>query len=483
MGEAMSRSARPRSCPRPRPRRRMRMSRRAAALAAIALLGGLRDVAPARAGSESSLIVIPSPASGPSLSYFKLSLGHGRIAQAGTIALRNPTARRLRVVLDPVAGNTIDTLGSTYGLPGSADGGPASWLRLGRRRVTLAAGATAVVPVSVDVPGNTRPGDYLAGVAVEQLGQQAKSAIRGGVSTASVVRYAIGVETSIPGPRHPLIQFTGARLEHQPAGLSFLLEARNPGNVILQSVAGRAVITRGSRVVARAPLGPGTFVTGTSIAYPILTPHERPPEGTVYRVRAYLRYAGGTARLDTLVHFGRAAALSQQNYGGPKASRSSGLPGWLVAALAVLALAALGVAYLYFARRRRTGGRSPVRAIEAALEAAQQGGEPVSVISVSLAANGTAPGKLAPLLRARLRHADRLFRLDAQRFLVVAPDTDQQTAEALAADLRRHARREAGVAAEVDVEVETTTAEASAAELLERISTAQRPLHPPVPAD
>jgi GGDEF domain-containing protein len=115
--------------------------------------------------------------------------------------------------------------------------------------------------------------------------------------------------------------------------------------------------------------------------------------------------------------------------------------------------------------------------------AAQQSGEPVSLISVSLAANGTAPGKLAPLLRSRLRHADRLCRLDAQRFLVVAPDTDQQTAEALAADLRRHARREAGVAAEVDVEVETATADASAAELLERISTAQPPLHAPVPSD
>jgi hypothetical protein len=460
------------------------MSHRAAALAAVALLGGLYEVAPARAGSASSLIVVPSPASGPSLSYFKLSIGHGHLAQAGTIALRNPTGRRLRVDLDPVAGKTIDTLGSTYGLPGSAGRGPASWLRLGRHRVTLAAGATAVVPISVDVPGDAGPGDYLAGVAVEQLGQQAKSAIRGGVSTASVVRYAIGVETSVPGPHRPLIRFTGARLARQPAGLSFLLDARNPGNVILQGVAGRALITRGSRVVARAPLGPGTFVTGTSIAYPILTPHERPPEGAVYRVRAYLRYAGGTARLDTLVHFGRAAALSQQIYGGPKASRSSGLPGWLVAALAALgvALAALG-AYLHLARRRRAGGRSPVRAIEAALDDARQSGEPVSLITVSLGANGAAPRKLAPLLHSRLRHADRLCRLDAQRFLVVAPDTDQQTAEALAADLRRHARREASVAAEVDVDVETATADASAAELLERISTAKRPPCASVPTD
>jgi hypothetical protein len=218
-------------------------------------------------------------------------------------------------------------------------------------------------------------------------------------------------------------------------------------------------------------------VTGTSIAYPILTPHERPREGTVYRVRAYLRYAGGTARLDTLVRFGPAAALSQQIYGGPKAGRSSGPPGWLVAALAVLGIGLAGLAvYLFLARRRRAGARSPVRAIEAALKAAQQSGEPVSLIRVSLAANGDAPRKLALPLRSRLRHADRLCRLDAQRFLVVAPDTDEQTAAALAADLRRYAGRGAGAAAEVEVEVLTASADASATELLERIGTAKRPL-------
>jgi hypothetical protein len=460
------------------------MSYRPATLAAIALLCGLCEGAAARAGSASSLIVIPSPASGPTLSYFKLSTRNGHLARAGTIGLRNPTGKSLRVVLDPVAGNTIDTLGSTYGLPGSGGGGPASWLRLGRRRVTLAPRATAVIPISVDVPDHAGPGDYLAGVAVEQLGQQAQSASHGGVSTASVVRYAIGVETSVPGPRRPLIQFTGARLTHQPAGPSFLLDARNPGNVILQNVAGRALITRGSRVVARAPLGPGTFVTGTSIAYPILTAHERPREGTVYRVRAYLRYAGGTARLDTLVHFGRAAALSQQIYGGPKAGRSSGLPGWIVVALAGLgvALAALAIAYLYLARRRKAGERSPLREIEAALRAAEQSGEPVSLIRVSLAANGAVPAK-PELLRSRLRQTDRLCRLDAQRFLVVAPDTDQQTAEALAADLRRHARREAGAAADVEVDVRTATADTSAAEMLERIGAAKHPLHATAPTD
>ena len=476
MGKTMRRSPRPRLA---RPRGRgWWMSHRAWALVALALAGGLCEVAPARAAATPSLIVIPNPASGPSLSYFKLSIGHGHLARAGTIGLRNPTGSPLRVALDPVAGKTIDTLGSTYGLRGSGASGPASWLKVGRRTVTLAPGETAVVPVSV-LAHTAQPGDYLAGIAVEQLGQQAQRAARRSVSVASVVRYVIGVETSLPGPRHPLIQFTGARLERQPSGVTFLLDARNRGNVILQNVAGSALITRGSRVVARVSLGPGTFVTGTSIAYPILTPRERPRRGTVYRVRAYLRYVGGTARLDTLVRFGRADALREQLYGGPKAGTSSGLPGWLVAVLSVLGAGLLSLGAVFLVRRRRAGARSPVRTIEAALQAARQSGEPVSLISVSLATNGAAPSKLAPVLRSRLRHSDRLCRLDARQFLVVAPDTDLQTAEALASDLRRHAARVNDLTADVEIEVQEADAKASGTELLESVRTGTRPIHAP----
>ena len=477
MGKTMGRSAWPRSAAR---RWRVSMSRRPRVLAAVVLAGGLCALAPAQAAATPSLIVIPKPASGSALSYFKLSLRGGHLVQAGTIGLRNPTGRALRVALDPVAGKTIDTLGSTYGLAGSRAPGPATWLKVNQRRVTVAPGEMAVVGVSILAPRTAQPGDYLAGIAVEQLGQ-AQTSARRGVSVASVVRYAIGVETTLPGPRHPLIRFTGARLERQPAGLAFLLDARNPGNVILQNVAGRALITRGSRVVTRVPLGPGTFVTATSIAYPILTPRERPRQGTVYRVRAYLRYAGGIATLDTLVRFGRAAALRQQLYGGPKASASSGLPGWLVAVLSVLGGALLSLVAAFLVRRRRAGARSPIRTIDVALRAAQQSGEPLSLISVWLAANGAEPRKLAPVLHSRLRHSDRLCRLDAQRFVVVAPGTNLQTAEALAADLRRHLERSEHVTAGVEIDVHEADATASGAELVQRIGTETRHTRAPSP--
>jgi GGDEF domain-containing protein len=190
-------------------------------------------------------------------------------------------------------------------------------------------------------------------------------------------------------------------------------------------------------------LGPGTFVSGTSIAYPILAARKMPRQGAVYRVRAWLRYAGGVARLDTLVHFGRAAAVRQQLYGGPPASPgSSGLPTWAVVLLSTLAGALLAGAVLFvLARRRRAGMRRPERALDAALQASRESGEPLTVLALS-ALNGAAPmGDVTTALRPRLRQADRLCRVDDRRLLIVAPATDVETAGALADDLRRQLAR------------------------------------------
>jgi hypothetical protein len=440
-------------------------------LLALALAtAGLCCVCPALADAQSGLVVVPRPNASDGLSYFKLQARPGRAAQAGEIELHNAGAAQLRVALAPVNGETLSTLGSGYASPGSQARRSTSWLHIGRGLVVLAPRRSAMVPVSVLVPTGAVPGDYLSGVSIEALDQGAGATVRKGVSIASVDRYVIGVEVSIAGPRHPLIRFTGAEVQRQPAALTFLLLASNPGNVILQNTHGRALISEGRRTVASVALGPGTFVTGTSIAYPIPTPGERPRQGAVYSVRASLSYAGGTARLDKLVRFGRAAALAQQVYGGPKAPapahRSSGLATWLAALLG----AAGGLTGLFFVlvplRRRRAGAGSPTRVLEGALESASKSGEPLSLITVAVRDDRGAVLALAPAVRARLRRSDRICRLDAQRLLVVAPDTAADTAQALAADLRRRVEQAGNARAGVTVNVHLANGEANAAELL-----------------
>lgn len=316
----------------------------------------LSAACPALSAVPPGLVVVPHP-SQPGLSYFKLSARPGSAVQAGTVELGNPTHRRLRVVLSAVDAETLSTLGSSYAQPGSRPHGSTLWLHLASSAVTLAPGARVAVPVSVVVPAGAQPGDYLSGVSVEALNQSTQTVKRRGVSIASVSRYAIGAEVSLPGARHPLIGFTGAKIRREPTGLTFALLAQNSGNTILQGVYGRVQITRSGHVVVSQPIEPGTFVAHTSIAYPVNAFHQRPSEGTRYQVAAWLRYPGGTAQLNTTVTFGHRAAVLQQQYGGPSPS-AGGTAWWKIAGVIFVGLYALLTTALLLRRRARSAGKA-----------------------------------------------------------------------------------------------------------------------------
>jgi hypothetical protein len=436
-------------------------------IAIIALAMAMAGAAPAGAAPAPPVTVALHQASGLPISYFQLRARPGRAVSVGTLEVRNLGARPITVLIDPIDAVTATTLGSAYDVRGLAIHGPARWTRLGRRRVLLAPHGTANVSVTALVPAGAGPGDFLSGIGVQAVARPQQTKVRANVAISSTQRYAVGLEVRLPGPRHPLIQLTRASIKRDPAGIVFSIFGRNSGNVILQNVQGSALITQGSRVVARTAMGPGTFVTGTSIAYPIPTPQEKPRQGAVYRVRAQLHYNGGVARLDTLVRFGRLDALRQQAFGGPRAPRQGGFPWLILSVVAVaLALAALLAALLW--RRRDGGERSPLRTLDRALAAARTSGAPLSVIVVAAEAGGAGSRPVASALRPRLRRTDRLCRLDDGALLIVAPDTDPETADALAADLRRHIERTNGAPRGTDVQVCAASGETTAAELLDR---------------
>lgn len=315
--------------------------------------------APALAAGARGLIVVPRPATPTGLSYFKLEAARGSAVRAGAIELRNQTQARMRVALSGVDGETLGTLGSGYAPPGSRPRGATRWLRLERRMVSLPPGGSVSVPIAAVVPPHARPGDYLSGVSVESLDQRPRTTARRGVSIASLSRYVIGVEVSVPGPRRPLIRFTGARIQRQPAGLTFLLLARNAGNVVLQGVHGYARITRAGHTVASQAIESGTFVTHTRIAYPVNAFGENAAAGTRYRITAWMQYPGGIARLDTGVTFGRRDAAIQSRYRHAPPAAKGGTPWWEIAGVALAVLYGLFTTILLLRRRRRGEAGQP----------------------------------------------------------------------------------------------------------------------------
>jgi hypothetical protein len=409
-------------------------------LATSALLCGAFTTG-ALAVSGPPLTLAVHPASGPTLSYFRFGVSPGHRRDAGTIQLHNGGAHSLRLMIDPVNAITASTLGSAYSLRATALRGSASWTRVGARTLMLGAHRQIDLPVSVFVPAGTAPGDYLSGISVEAVQPPSEVRIRGNVGISSLERYAVGVFVRVPGARHPLIRFTAATMAREPAGVTFFLLATNPGNVILQNVYGSVSITQGRRLVTRGPLGPGTFVSGTSLAYPVPTVREQPREGTVYRVRAALHYGHHVAYLNAHIRFGHADAVRQQQFGGPAAPaehRSGG--GWIVAAVIAAAVFVLLLLLVVLAgtRRRPLDERSAQRELERAIGAARRSGYPLSVIGITQTSPQVSGRSLAALTRRHARRSDRVWRLRRVGALVVAPDTPADAARMLASEIARH---------------------------------------------
>jgi hypothetical protein len=286
-------------------------------LAATLALGGPCVVAPAARAAGPTVGVSIHQAAGRPSTYFALGVRPGTLARAGSLDVSNPTGRTVTVSLEPVNGLTTSTLGSTYATATTARLGSTRWLTLSARRLAIAPHGSAKVAVAVLVPRSAEPGDYLSGIAVQtQEGAQQARPARG-LEIGQAYRYAIGVETRLPGPRHPDIRFTGARVVRYPGSLTFLLFVTNDGNVILKDVYGTVTITQGGRLVLTRTIAQGTFVSHTSIQLPESAPREQPGAGTVYRVRAKLVYGGRVADLDTDASFGSSAAAVQALYTRP----------------------------------------------------------------------------------------------------------------------------------------------------------------------
>jgi hypothetical protein len=415
------------------------------ALVAIAAVLAAAFAPSASAAAPPAMSVEVHPASGVAGSYFTLSPKPGQPTLAGTLEVRNRSSRRIVVRLDPVGSLTASTLGSAYGTASPERSGQAAWTRIAKRRLVLAPRQKTSVPVAVATPPDVRPGDYLSGISVQAAGPGQERRLRGNIAVSSVQRYAVGLLVDIPGPRHPQIRITGAKVTREPAGLTFYLHSTNAGNAILQKVSGTMLVTRGKRTVARVKIGPGTFVTGTSIDYPLLAPREQPREGAVYRVRAVMRYQGGVARFDDRVSFGHKAAQAQQDFGGPPvADANSKPPLWLTAAGALGAIVGL-VGLLLFVRRKRTPGpRRARRALEAASTRAAAAHEPLSLVRIADGSGTVATRKLAAAARSRLRPTDRLYRLGKSELLVLMPVTRLDAARVVCADLPLLLARSAG---------------------------------------
>lgn len=415
------------------------------------------------AAAPPQLAVTVQQASGEPVSYLTVQSDAGARSAGGTIFVTNEDHRAVTVDVSPVSAETAANLGSAYALDNEARRGAAAWLRTSVRHLSLAPGESAEVGLSVDVPAQEGDGEYLAGVSVQARGQNEGAGKDGGVAIASAQRYVVGVQVDVGSVRTPQLTFAGAEVKREPAGVTFLLEMENPGNVILQNVKGRVEVERDGRRIASMPIGPGTFVTGTTVEFPVLAENEDPPEGTDYRVRAIAHYEGGEATLDEVVTFGHEAAVRQEQFGGRPAD-SGGFP-WALVGAAVIGLLLLTIVVAH----RRRGRDLPLPGWEGALalidrELVAPGAGPLTAIGIGpMPEDPELRQTLVTALSGRLRVTDVLTEPAPGTIVIVAPNTSQAAAVALLEDSGRLVGYVGGV---TSVASHTATPPASGTEIL-----------------
>jgi hypothetical protein len=266
--------------------------RRTSFLVTAALLCGAAAVLspPARAaGGQASFAVKPvkyDPALSATKSYFILQAKRGAVI-SDQVRIVNTGSATGTAFLYPVDATTGQTSGAVYLSRQSPRRDVGAWVRLARRQVTLAPGASAVVPFAIRVPAGAHAGDHLGGIVAENSqiqGGRGSGALRIRIKHLTIA----AVELQLRGRVVAGVAPSGVKAGGQQGWQYVYIHLRNTGNVMVKPSGSLVIRNATGRRVASRKLVLDTFVPGTAIDYPVLLPHRTLAPGS-YRATVTLR--------------------------------------------------------------------------------------------------------------------------------------------------------------------------------------------------
>jgi hypothetical protein len=112
--------------------------------------------------------------------------------------------------------------------PGTKPAGVTTWLDYPETVYDLEPGKGVQVPLTINVPKGTEPGQYLTALVMETADA---SALGNGSTFKQVLRQAVPVFITVPGPLHPEFSIGNIAFTAYPAGTALSIEIKNSGNV------------------------------------------------------------------------------------------------------------------------------------------------------------------------------------------------------------------------------------------------------------
>lgn len=237
------------------------MRLRGSRLAIIALFGVLAAFgSPYAASAQDGPIRLALRPVGQPGSYFDLVMLPGEtrslavdIANDGAIAL----------VARTYAADVYTIINGGFGarLRDEPRSGMTEWLDYSTQVLPLAAGSGVRRTLGIAVPGDAAPGEYITSLVLENDRPFSES---GAIVLNQVVRQAVAVVVTVPGPRSPGLVI-GAASHEVVAGISVVLVAiENTGNVRLKPLVSFALLDATGSEVSHASVQMDTFYAHTA---------------------------------------------------------------------------------------------------------------------------------------------------------------------------------------------------------------------------
>ncbi len=349
--------------------RRADRARRALSVLLLALLAA--PAGAAAAGPTATATFAGGFAAGPvnagAYDYYSWALSPGA-ARAGAVRVTNLASGSQAVVLYAAAGVTSPLSGDAYvGQPGTC-ASAGCWLSGLPRTVTLARGQSETVAFTARVPRGTRPGQYLAGIAVRPANPpRLAPSRRAGARSLILHQVTVGVAVTVGSGYASQLDIpavTGTVIGDQPG---IALTERNLG-ASFEHPAGAAMISVASAGSRAFTVRSGTVLPGGLATLRVITSGLGPG---AYPARVALHYDNGakTAYWGGVVTIPRVASVATAPVGPggrllvalPDRSSTSTLS-YVLAGAGALALAAL-LFFLVLGWRRRRWERQRVVAV------------------------------------------------------------------------------------------------------------------------
>jgi hypothetical protein len=281
----------------------------------------------------------------------------GRVLK-GAVRVRNLSGRRITVILQRADIENASNGNADYVTARPHRTG--RWLRLGTRRVRLAAHATRQIAFTVRIPVRAGGGSHYAGIVAINAADLVTRHRRGksrrpAFTFYRISRQALPLTIHVPGRLWRGLSLRSAKIIAEPIGAGLVLGLLPRGTELTQAAPIKLRVMRGGRMIFKYASTLGQLFPGSGLNYRIPWPG-RPTAGT-YRLIGQIRPQGSAViNINWTIGFS-AAKASQLKHETPPVggAPASGMPGWMWIVLGggAALLIGLSLAVYQLARRPR----------------------------------------------------------------------------------------------------------------------------------